>query len=346
MDEVKRQIKGWDLTIPNKDKNYSQQFVKDFLNKWADKWVFQEEPYQEGGTHYQCRFFLKVKRTGSALKGALIAENELFGDWSPTTKDVHLNNNFNYVMKPERVAGPWTNKDKEETWQLKEFMEKGIHYPYHQQILEMLNKKDWRNVDLIYCPKGSKSKTIFCEYLEYNNLAVDIPPLRNMEDIMAWGLCEIKNSQGVDWYNNPKAFVIDMPRGMKKDKLGEFYAGIETMKDGRFYDKRYEAQKCRIGRPRVFIFSNALPKFDLLSRDRWNVWLLDDDLKLNKYDIEAISPPIAPLLPPLGGTPSPPHSVAVPGELLISNDEYFKEKDKIEKLQEQYLESYNKSLKV
>ena len=71
-----------------------------------------------------------------------------------------------------------------------------------------------------------------------------------------------------------------MPRGMKKDKLADFYAGIEVIKNGVAYDKRYNAKKIYFDRPRVFVFTNMLPCFDLMSKDRWNVWTLHNkDIK-------------------------------------------------------------------
>ena len=73
-----------------------------------------------------------------------------------------------------------------------------------------------------------------------------------------------------------------MPRGMKKDKLGDFYAGIEVIKNGVAYDKRYTAKKTRFDRPRIFVFTNTLPVFELLSKDRWQVWEVKDKT-LHKY---------------------------------------------------------------
>lgn len=73
-----------------------------------------------------------------------------------------------------------------------------------------------------------------------------------------------------------------MPRGMKKDKLGEFYAGIEIIKNGVAYDKRYTAKKIRFDRPNIFVFTNMLPVFELLSKDRWCI-LEVLNKKLYKY---------------------------------------------------------------
>ena len=29
-----------------------------------------------------------------------------------------------------------------------------------------------------------------------------------------------------------KCYIIDMPRGLKKDKMGDFYSGVEELKNG------------------------------------------------------------------------------------------------------------------
>jgi hypothetical protein len=70
-----------------------------------------------------------------------------------------------------------------------------------------------------------------------------------------------------------------MPRGMKKDKLGDFYSGIEVIKNGVAYDKRYTAKKIRFNRPRIFVFTNTLPELNLMSKDRWVIWtIINNDL--------------------------------------------------------------------
>lgn len=76
-----------------------------------------------------------------------------------------------------------------------------------------------------------------------------------------------------------------MPRGMKKDKLADFYSGIEVIKNGVAYDKRYTAQKIRFNRPRVFVFTNTLPEFNLMSKDRWKVWTLYEN-QLKPYCLD------------------------------------------------------------
>lgn len=119
---------------------------------------------------------------------------------------------------------------------------------------------------MIFDAVGNNGKSIFCEWLEYNDLAFEVPPFRLMEDLMQCCMCVPKQ----------KAYLIDMPRAMKKDKLGEFYSGIESLKNGTMYDKRFKFKKRRIDRPQIFVFTNVLPDFELMSKDRWQVYQIED----------------------------------------------------------------------
>ena len=44
-------------------------------------------------------------------------------------------------------------------------------------------------------------------------------------------------------------YAVDLPRGMNKKGLADFYSGIEVIKKGVAYDKRYSAKKKRFNRP-------------------------------------------------------------------------------------------------
>ena len=81
-----------------------------------------------------------------------------------------------------------------------------------------------------------------------------------------------------------KCYLIDIPRAMKKDKLASFYSGLEALKNGVMYDKRFHFKKRRIDRPQVIVFTNTLPDWDLMSRDRWQVWRMLPDLTMVPYE--------------------------------------------------------------
>ncbi|WP_445775521.1 hypothetical protein, partial [Shewanella sp.] len=158
--------------------------------------------------------------------------------------------------------------------QLENF-KKCVLYDYQEKLIAMATEYNDRVIDLVYDPHGDIGKSIFSEYLESLGVAEEIPPFRLMDDIFQWVASRpIK-----------KCYIVDMPRGMKKDKLGDFYSGIEVIKNGVAFDKRYKAHKIRFDRPRIFLFSNALPRFSLMSKDRWRIWEVDENKYLKKYNI-------------------------------------------------------------
>lgn len=270
---------GYDLTLKEME-GVDTPFVIGFLQQWAKKWAFQLE---EGGTtgyrHYQIRLSLQVKRRLSEI---ISQTKDLWPEgcsvrWSVTSTSVHSGQNFNYVLKADtRVDGPWTDKDYEEppplTRQLKTFQEHHL-YPWQTKAEELCAVTDDRWINVVFDEYGNAGKSVFAEYLEYKGLAYEIPAMRTMEDIM----------QCVMSIKPKKAYLIDLPRGMKKDKMADFYSGLEALKNGVAYDKRYSFRKIRFDRPQVFVFTNVIPDFGLLSIDRWKIWLLDEQKHMTDH---------------------------------------------------------------
>lgn len=268
--ENESQVTGFDVTVSCQYYDVNQ--VIGICKLWFKDWVFQKEKGSNTEyLHFQIRGRLfKKKRPNELRKEPTFFQHSHI---TPTSKNVHSANSFNYVLKEDtRVEGPWRSDEEEEpmplTRQLKTFMkvieETGM-YEWQKKLYELVQQEDDRTIKVIYDAAGNAGKSIFCEYLMYNKLAFEIPPLRSMEDIMQMSMC-IKPQ---------KCYLIDMPRGMKKDKLGEFYSGLECLKNGYMYDKRYSFKMRRIDRPQVVVFTNMLPKMELLSADRWELYRLE-----------------------------------------------------------------------
>lgn len=130
-----------------------------------------------------------------------------------------------------------------------------------------------RTINLIYDVAGNMGKSIFSEWMEYKDLVEEIPPYRLMNDIFQW----------VHGRPKKKAYFIDLPKGMKKDKLADLYAGIEVIKNGVAYDKRNYPKKSRFDRPRIFVFTNELPNLSLMSKDRWVIHTINDKFEAVPY---------------------------------------------------------------
>jgi len=283
---------GYDFTLP-KSKNPDRNVIEKNLSEWAKRWVFQEEfaPTRDadgvfaigeidpeiGYAHWQGRLSLIKRRRLGELAAAT---KHVFPGihWSITTTEVHNGNNFNYVMKADsRIDGPWTDQDYTVppplTRQLRIFKEQEPR-PWQTKISELVKEEDDRSIKLIVDTEGNSGKSITCEYLEYEGLAWEIPPFRLMEDIMQ--CCMSIKSQ--------KCYLIDMPRAMKKDKLSEFYAGLEALKNGVCYDKRYGFKKRRMDRPQVVVFTNRDPCWAYMSLDRWEIYDITPEFDMVKRE--------------------------------------------------------------
>lgn len=248
--------------------------VKKFLRKVAKKWIFQQEKGTTSGyLHWQGRVSLKDKATvPTAISLFNQALGPGFGKVSPTcdenAKEMAKGNAFYCIKDDTRIDGPWSDEtdfESFETEEVKVIEEHGLK-PWQRTIKEMIEVGyDGRSINVVYCPDGNIGKSTFTEWLEYKQIAYEIPMMRLMEDIMQCVMCVNKSRF---W----KAFTIDMPRAMKKEKLFDFYSGIECLKNGVAYDKRYKFEKVRFNRPHIWIFTNTEPDTTLMSRDRWKIW--------------------------------------------------------------------------
>lgn len=252
-----------------------QSSVAAALKPWCKKYVFQLEKGEKTGfMHYQCRVSLIKKLSMISVKRNSDQGVMPNGSWSITSDEEAKKATFSYVMKAEtKVDGPWTDKEFEDppqkTRQLLNF-ERHQKYGWQETVSVLAQTYDERFISIIYDLTGNNGKSVFTEFLEYHKLATELPPMNSMEDLM----------QCVMGQEIAKAYTIDMPRGMKKDKLAQFYSGIECLKNGYAYDKRYAFKKKRFDRPAIILFTNSLPQWHLMSLDRWMVYEMQEDKTL------------------------------------------------------------------
>lgn len=283
-------MKGWisqpfndqkqvfDITCPL-DQYDDYRSLAEVLREIGKNWSFQHEKGEETGyEHWQIRVSLHKRTRFDAFARDVMPK--ICGKWSLTSTPTTKGNQFDYVMKAQtRVAGPWTDKDADLrpppvlTSQLKNFLDHEL-YPWQQRMLELAQEYNERQIVYCYDPHYNSGKSIFCEWLEYKGLAEEIPPFTLMEDIMQFVMCQTSS----------KCYLFDMPAAMKKDKVAQMYSGLEMLKNGFLYDKRYNGKKRRIDRPVVICFANNLPKLDLMAPDRWVTYYLTPEKALIPYD--------------------------------------------------------------
>lgn len=144
---------------------------------------------------------------------------------------------------------------------------------FQKQIKELCYEKDDRIINYVIYVDGHTGKSMLSEYLTYHEIAFAMPPIKNCEEMMA-----------IAYEASEKhAYLIDIPRAMKKDELWEMYSGIKALKNGYVYDKRSHYRSKRISRPAVIVFSNQYPDFSAMTEGLWRIWRMvcpQDDVNL------------------------------------------------------------------
>jgi len=280
------QIQTWDFTLkceePYDDKDKVAKHLNEFCKKHS---TFQLEKSVEGYLHWQGRVITKKQFRKTEIFKKYGSGEFLHGiHWSITSN--HEKGNMDYCTKDHtRVEGAWTLEElcKNKTWQLKVFEHQGVHIQWHLQTIELIRNPTvhdrMRTIYIIYDPIGNACKSLFIEYLEFQggeDSVEEIPPFRLMDQIFEW----------VFHFPNKKAYVVDLPRGMNKKGLADFYSGMEVIKNGVAYERRYAPKKIRFNRPLIFVFTNTLPKAKLMSKDRWVIYEIQEDQSMKEISLE------------------------------------------------------------
>lgn len=247
--------------------NYDIDSVKSLLKEHCKKWCFQEELAPSTmKKHLQGRFSLKLKKRINNIPFNI-------GRYS-VTSNANKNNDFYVCKQDTRIAGPWKDTDIE-VYIPKQVRDIPSLFKWQQQVIDSFKIWDTRHINLVYCPHGNIGKSTLVSYCRAHRLARAFPPVNDYKDVLRMVFAHAKNS------NN--AFIFDMPRAMKKDKLGSFYSAIETVKDGYAYDDRYSFREKVFDCPVIWIFSNLLPDYNLLSQDRWRTWIVNKNSQIELH---------------------------------------------------------------
>lgn len=271
--------------------------TREQVEKWCirkcKKWCFQRECGSEGYEHYQGRISLRKKtRLSTQIKEQPWESDELDNNsthchWSITSE--HNRNNDFYCMKdnndywgvegnPDKPpdCGPWTDLNAHESLAIpRQIREIEVLYPWQKSIINKCDIWDTRTINMIVDTTGNIGKSVLVGYMRVYGLARKIPVLNDYKDVMRMVM-----DQAVS-----RCYLIDMPRAMKKDKLGQLYTAIEEIKSGYAFDDRYSFKERFFDCPNMWIFTNTMPDFSLLSRDRWVLWEVNEQKELVRFNV-------------------------------------------------------------
>lgn len=232
--------------------------LRNILNDTCKKWKFQEEKCPTTGKlHMQGRFSLKLKSRITSIPFSI-------GNYSVTSNANR--DNFYYMEKGKTYTrGPWSDSDPV-IYIPRQIREIEKLYAWQQTILDKMKIWDKRTINCVYNKTGNIGKSILVGWIRAYQLGRCLPPVNDFKDMLRM-VCDLPTAT---------SYLIDMPKAIKKDKLGGFYAAIETIKDGYAYDDRYSFKEKVFDSPSIWIFTNTLPDLTLLSEDRWRIWHVED----------------------------------------------------------------------
>lgn len=279
----------WDLVL-SCDKCPDLEQLKVWLRGSCKKWCFQKEQGEGGYIHWQCRFSLKEKERKDGVLKRIKAEwgwENVHGDGLRPTSNENRDNQF-YAMKEDtRIEGPWSNEN--DCYVPRQVREIERLYQWQREIVDKCKVWDSRTINVVIDKKGGNGKSVLCSYMRCYKLGRILPALNDSKDLMR-ACCSMPTAT---------AYLIDLPRALDKRRMNEMYAALECIKSGYAYDERYNFTEKVFDCPSVWVFTNTEPDMDMLSRDRWRLWEIENlDGWMGHEQRDCVEKRLIPYVPP------------------------------------------------
>lgn len=166
-----------------------------------------------------------------------------------------IEQNYEYCGKEGKVhtnmAGPYKIIDP---------MEGLTPNKTQQQVLEWVNgPKDRRTINWI-CDDGNSGKTTVAFHICLKHNAIMLSGKGN--DIKSGVASHVEKGRGLD---------IALFHFVRSQEQYISYEALECIKDGIFFNGKYESGMVKYNPPIVIVLANFPPELDKLTQDRWNV---------------------------------------------------------------------------
>lgn len=266
-------------------------FPPDITTIWGIKqvWVYavfgREICPTTKNQHWQCFIYLNDKKT--PLTVANVLEKHLGKRPHVILCRGTIDENYDYCSK-EKDFYEWGKKpdgkksNKESNKEPEIIIEPDVITelrPFQQQILDIYNGPiNKGKVNWIYDPTGQLGKT---EMLRYMYIHHKVP-------FSYGGKCaDIINLV----FNNKKQFcetekptmIYNFGRETKPNEIS--YKSMEQVSDGAISNTKFEAG-CFVmpKKPHIFVFANCLPLMEKLTKSRWIIYTIDENMNLINYE--------------------------------------------------------------
>lgn len=243
------------FTLNNYNSNDIEALKAYFNGRKNLLYVFQEETGESGTPHLQGCFKSKSSILFSVLKGI----NEKI-HWE---KCRNWNDSVEYCSKNDTRTGKiYTNMSLKAN--IKDPLSGFTLHKWQSKIIELMDKEqDNRSVHWFFDEIGCKGKTSLAKHLciKYPNQVLYVTG--KAADVK-YGVTEFVNNHS----NNLKMVIFDFARSQEQYVS---YQAIEEVKNGIFFNNKYESKMVVFDSPHVVVFSNFKPDKSELSIDRWKI---------------------------------------------------------------------------
>ncbi|OWF45429.1 Master replication protein [Mizuhopecten yessoensis] len=153
---------------------------------------------------------------------------------------------------------------KEKQQKAKDGLENCVLHPWQKKVYDMMHIQDDRTVMWLYDEEGNKGKTFLSQYMAAH------------EDCIV-----LENGGKKDLafaYQEQEYVVFDFTRSMEEHIN---YSFIEALKNGRIFSSKYESHIKIFNPAKVLCCANLLPDKTKLSADRWMIWGIINENRLD-----------------------------------------------------------------
>ena len=139
--------------------------------------------------------------------------------------------------------------------------------PWQREVLAKWEEQDDRKILVVVDMKGGAGKSTFARFMEATGRA-NVCPVVSDEYNDYTGYCVEYPSKG---------YIFDVPRASSLKRRCAMWAGMEQIKNGLLFEKRYKPRKVWIDPPKMMVFTNEEPPWNMLSQDRWDPFYMKDE---------------------------------------------------------------------
>lgn len=253
---TKERGRCWILTINNYSKDDLSKLEE--LKEQCQKYTWQSEEGENETEHLQICLWFKNQKTFSQMKKHFPrAHIEKAMNWNACLNYCKKLKTFNGKIREVQLEEPdklnVCTFDPMENLELKDW----------QILIKKIiaEKPDARTIYWFWEPDGGVGKTTFVKSLIIN--CSDYIYISGKVADIKYGITKYI----LDRKKAPKVIFMNVPRSVEHIS----YNGLEQVKDGIFYNTKYESGMVRYDYPHVIVFANEEPSLEMMSVDRWKI---------------------------------------------------------------------------